>query len=225
MTESQWLASTEPKKLLKYLHKRSSERKRRLFAVACCRRAWQHFKGGVCHGCLQTAEQYADGLTSGAELLQAETEALEAFTLCRDAGDEPGTAATDAVYAATCSGVGWDFAEVASSRTVAAVVAATSRDQAKAAKAAEVAAQVALVRDVFGNPFRPVKLNPQWLTATVTAIARGIYDDRSFSQLPILADALQDACCDRDELLSHFRDPAATHVRGCWALDLALGRE
>ncbi|WP_439623536.1 hypothetical protein [Gemmata sp.] len=56
-------------------------------------------------------------------------------------------------------------------------------------------------------------------------LARGIYDQRTFDQLPILADALQDAGCDADAILDHFRDPTATHVRGCWALDLVLGKE
>ncbi|MBA4191715.1 MAG: hypothetical protein C0467_27360 [Planctomycetaceae bacterium] len=79
--------------------------------------------------------------------------------------------------------------------------------------------------DIFGNPFRPVVVDPTWRTSTVTQLARGIYDDRTFDVLPILADALQDAGCDCDDILNHFRDPNATHVRGCWALDLVLGKE
>jgi hypothetical protein len=57
------------------------------------------------------------------------------------------------------------------------------------------------------------------------ALATGIYESRDFTPTPILADALQDAGCDCDDLLNHLRDPQATHVRGCWALDLVLGKE
>ena len=78
------------------------------------------------------------------------------------------------------------------------------------------------IRDVFGNPFRPVDFAQDWRTENVLAIARGAYDERAFGRLPILADALQDAGCDSDELLVHCRD-SVFHVHGCWALDLVLG--
>ena len=82
-----------------------------------------------------------------------------------------------------------------------------------------------LLRDVFGNPFRPVTFNPAWRTTDVALLATGIYDERAFDRMPILADALQDAECDNNDLLKHLRDSKATHVRGCWALDLVLGKE
>jgi hypothetical protein len=56
------------------------------------------------------------------------------------------------------------------------------------------------------------------------ALAHQMYDGRDFSAMPILADALQDAGCDCEDILNHLRDPNATHVRGCWALDLILGK-
>jgi hypothetical protein len=86
----------------------------------------------------------------------------------------------------------------------------------------EQAAQAGLVRDCFGNPFRPVTLDPSWLTSTVVSLAEGIYADRAFDRLPILADALQDAGCDNPEVLDHCRAPGP-HVRGCWVVDLILG--
>ena len=86
------------------------------------------------------------------------------------------------------------------------------------------ALQPRLLRDIFGNPFRPPACDPAWLTSDVLALARGIYDDKAFDRMPILADALQDAGCDSDALLTHLRDPDATHVRGCWVLDLLLGK-
>jgi hypothetical protein len=77
---------------------------------------------------------------------------------------------------------------------------------------------------VLGNPFRPVALNPAWLTSDVVALARGIYDDRAFDRMPILADALQDAGCDNDDVLIHCRDTSLAHVCGCWVVDLVLGK-
>jgi hypothetical protein len=84
-------------------------------------------------------------------------------------------------------------------------------------------AAAGFVREIVGNPFRPVALDPMWLTADVLALARGIYDERAFDRMPILADALQDAGCNSADLLSHLREPGE-HVRGCWALDLLLGK-
>jgi hypothetical protein len=71
----------------------------------------------------------------------------------------------------------------------------------------------------------PITFEPAWRTETVLAVARRAYDAREFGALPILADALQDAGCDSADLLNHLRDPHAEHVRGCWALDLVLGKE
>jgi hypothetical protein len=90
----------------------------------------------------------------------------------------------------------------------------------------EPAEKAAFLRDLFGNPFRPLAINPAWLAwndGTVVKLAQSIYDDRAFDRLPILADALEDAGCNDAELLSHLRGPGP-HVRGCWALDLILGR-
>ncbi|MDY3563323.1 hypothetical protein R5W23_004824 [Gemmata sp. JC673] len=84
--------------------------------------------------------------------------------------------------------------------------------------------QVALVRDIFGNPFRPVTFSPSWRTDTALSLAQGMYDSRDFGAMPILADALQDAGCDNGDVLDHCRDPKGIHVRGCWVVDLVLGK-
>jgi hypothetical protein len=81
-----------------------------------------------------------------------------------------------------------------------------------------------LLKDVVGDPFRPVTFNPSWRTSDVMLLAQGIYDDRAFDRMPILADALQDAGCENEDILSHARDATATHVRGCWVVDLVLGK-
>ncbi|MBA4062499.1 MAG: hypothetical protein C0501_02110 [Isosphaera sp.] len=88
----------------------------------------------------------------------------------------------------------------------------------------EEAAHRLAARDIFGNPFRPAALDPGWRTGTVLSLARGMWEARDFSGMPVLADALQDAGCpdEEAELLSHCRS-GGEHVRGCWVLDLVLG--
>jgi hypothetical protein len=81
-----------------------------------------------------------------------------------------------------------------------------------------------LFRDIFGNPFRPFALDPRWLTSDVLDLARAIYEGRAFERMPILADALMDAGCDSDDILNHCRGDGP-HVRGCWVVDLLLGKE
>jgi len=80
-----------------------------------------------------------------------------------------------------------------------------------------------IMRDIFGNPFRPTYLDPAWLTPTVTRLAESIYEDGAFDRLPILADALEDAGCTDATILNHCRGPG-THVLGCWVVDALLGK-
>jgi hypothetical protein len=77
--------------------------------------------------------------------------------------------------------------------------------------------------DVFGNPYRPSPVEPSWRTSDVVGIARGVYCDQALDRLPILADALIGAGCDHEPILRHCREPGP-HVRGCWVVDLILGR-
>ncbi len=86
--------------------------------------------------------------------------------------------------------------------------------------------QAALVRDVFGNPFRPAAADPAWQTwhaGTIPRLAEGIYQERAFDRLPVLADALEEAGCADPAILAHCREPGE-HVRGCWVVDLLLGK-
>jgi hypothetical protein len=92
-------------------------------------------------------------------------------------------------------------------------------------------AQAALLRCIFGNPFRPVSISPAWQTPQVVALAQAAYEQRELpagtldlARPAVLADALEDADCDQADLLSHLRDPVP-HVRGCWVIDLLLGKE
>src|SRR5262249_20698460 len=89
----------------------------------------------------------------------------------------------------------------------------------------ELGHQARLLHDILGPlPFREVVIAPEWLTSDVMALARGVYEEKAFERMPILADALQDAGGDNDEMLNHCRAANWEHVRGCWVLDLLLGR-
>jgi hypothetical protein len=110
------------------------------------------------------------------------------------------------------------------------LAAVVTRDAAEAAGAGEASAQATLLRDIFGNPFRPVSFNPAWRTPTVVALATAAHDNRILpagtldtDRLAVLADALEDAGCDNAEILDHCRGDGP-HVRGCYVIDLLLGR-
>jgi hypothetical protein len=107
----------------------------------------------------------------------------------------------------------------------------TKLDQVQAT-GAEKSVQATLIRDIYGNPFYPIPLiDASWLTPAVTEIAIVAYAERvqpsgrlNGARLAALADALQEAGCDNEEILAHLRGPGP-HVRGCWALDLILGKD
>jgi hypothetical protein len=80
-----------------------------------------------------------------------------------------------------------------------------------------------LFHDIFGDAFRPVVFDPRWRTSDVVGLARAIYDDKAFERMPTLADALLDAGCDEEQVISHCRSDGP-HVGGCWAVDLILGK-
>ncbi len=213
MTEQDWLVASNAIPMVAFLRDRTSGRKLRLIACACCRQIWDRLTDLRSRRAVEVAERFADGAAPPTELRVAYTEADQA-----------------AVEAAGVSGMRWANA-LAAAQTGASdvtnlmtgdhgIIAFTSRR----AKAGRRAAQCAVVRDIVGPlPFRPVSLDPAWLTSDVLALARGIYDDKAFDRMPILADALQDAGCDNDDVLTHCRGDGP-HARGCWAVDLLLGK-
>src|SRR5262249_36218601 len=84
--------------------------------------------------------------------------------------------------------------------------------------------QVDLLRDILGNPFRPEAFDPAWQTTATIGLARSMYDARAFAAMPVLADALEEAGGGVSDVLDHCRDPHGVHVRGCWVVDLVLGK-
>src|SRR5262249_47634106 len=95
----------------------------------------------------------------------------------------------------------------------------------------EEAHQFAILRDICANPFRPVTIDPDWLTQTVTSLATAAYEQRALpsgeldpARVVVLADALEEEGCQEADVLGHLRSPGP-HVRGCWPVDLLLGKE
>src|SRR5262249_38200098 len=94
----------------------------------------------------------------------------------------------------------------------------------EAGREAALLHMIHLIRCLYGNPFRPVVFNPEWRTETTVGLAARMYDGRDFWAMPILADALQDAGCHNADIPAPCRDPGP-HARGCWVVDLVLGKE
>jgi hypothetical protein len=230
MTEAEWLASEDPVAMLQFLFTGVHDRRLRLFACACCRRVWHLMQSEQCQPAVEFAERFADGFGTDEERSSRRRDAHQA-TQARGTTPAPTEprwlrrAASAAYYS-----VAGDAAKAALGSRELAVEALIWREGGhnacdwRAIVDREHREQSSLIRDIFGNPFRPVSLNTAWLTSDVVALARGIYDERAFDRMPILADALQDAGCENDDILNHCRDEKQTHVRGCWVVDLLLGK-
>jgi hypothetical protein len=215
MTEAEWLACEDPKPLLEFLKGRTSDRKLRLFAVACCYRLWHLLSDSRNRTAVEMAEVFADGGMTPEELMAFHDDAYHLYS--QYAGDE-----WHASRAAASSA--WYFLDDSLKSGSAYFATNNSLRDVLIAIPDQSALCLTLLRDIFGNPFRPVAADPAWLTSTVTALARQMYASRDFSAMPILADALQDAGCDNEAILNHCRSEGI-HVRGCWCVDLVLGKE
>lgn len=203
MTEPEWQNASEPQAMLGFLLKSggTSERKLRLFAVACSRRVWTLIDP-LGRYAVEVAERFADRLAGPVEL-------RDARLACQGAGDQASwyAAATIPENAARNAALS---AQVGVARL--------------GSESAELLAQTALVRDVFGNPFRPSSLDQSCRTPHVIALAQVIYDARAFNRMLEFAEALEKAGCDDAVILGHCRG-AGQHVRGCFVIDLVLGKE
>jgi hypothetical protein len=199
MTEAEWLACTDLKAMLTLLKGQASDRKLRLFACAWGRRNYHDERS---RRTLEVEERYADGLAR----MEALVAAYEA------AGEDPVDAADTA-----------HFDPYLYAYYLSDVCTAADACPAGTATGGVGVLQCGLLRDLIGNPFRPVTFAPTWGTRTVINLAESIYRERAFDRLPILAGALEEAGCTNADFLAHCREPGE-HVRGCWVVDLVLGK-
>jgi hypothetical protein len=224
---------------------KGSDRKLRLFACACYSRLRHLLPSKLASDAVEVAERFADGLVTEEELhradgrLQQRLEELEGpWRASQGAEREALTPTYEALALARV--VAWPQAPkaayYASSNAYLAFAAisnpgaATSDPAFCVSQRAEEEAQAALLHDVFGPlPFRPLVLPASvraWDGGTVARLAAGVYDEKDFTQgrMGVLADAAEEAGLDDAELLAHLRSPGP-HARGCWAVDLLLGRD
>jgi hypothetical protein len=230
MTEVEWLACNDLEPMLAFLRDKARDRKIRLFACACYRRATE-LEEELSHGLsvarvpeqILLAEGYADGKVAYGEL---------AFMFRRRYASNPHPEVL--LWHAGYDGLIYPdplpmefVGRLADWPVRTATDRCTTSIEVTAARSEEQHRQSNMFRDIFGNPFRPVVLDPAWLAwngGTVRKMAQAIYDDRAFDRLPILADALEEAGCANRDILDHCRS-GGDHVRGCWVIDLLLGKE
>jgi hypothetical protein len=214
-----------------------------LFAVACCRSVWHLLpKDQASRNAVVTAEAHADGLQGREELMEAEQKAYEAAeSLMEQIPDlewkrSPTWHAMWAAASFTGAMSGRRPVSGAGHHTQYAIAwekapQPNRREEREAIRQLEGQRQWSWVLDIFGNPFRPVSLAPAWLTPAVLKLAQAAYNNRFLpsglldnAALAVLADALEEGGCTDADILSHLRAPGE-HVRGCWPLDMVLGKE
>jgi hypothetical protein len=204
MTKAEWLACEEPDAMLEFMGSKVTDRKLRLLAHSVQYNCWQDFSDARIRAALGVSERFADGLATEEELDKATDDAKEAF------------------HAAVNLYNRVDGRVQAFQLALWAVFPGRAHNKGAILWTGDQITAIALLRDIF--PFRPITLSPSWLTSTVVSLAQQMYDTRDFSAMPILADALQDAGCENEEVLNHCRG-SGPHVRGCWVLDLLTNRE
>jgi hypothetical protein len=221
MTEPEWLSSTDPDRMLDHLGCKARGRKLRLFACACAGYVWYGLHDDRSREAVAVADRYADGLADAAELIAAQQGAVAAWkeipleSVKQSRMARKASWSTKYAAALACWAADPDLNGARSRRAI--------REQSPAQRA--VFAH--FLRDLYDSPFRPPPaILPAWLACNggaVRHIAQALYDEGRFDQLPILADALEDAGCDDAAILAHCRGDGP-HVRGCWVVDLLLGR-
>jgi hypothetical protein len=249
VTEAEWLACADPLAMLLFLggSGKASERKLRLFACACCRRVSHFLKDERSREAVEVGERYADGLVRADVLDEARENSCDASGAAHRAAAAAGwsadvwvaNAAAIAAYGVCGHWQNW----ISNARLVETPIWAARANAGPEVEHVESDAarpegiekeqetQCQLLRDLFGPlPFRCVSLNPTWHKPQVVALATSAYDNRDLpggtldpARLAVLADALEEASCADAELLGHLRGPGP-HVRGCWAVDLVLGK-
>jgi hypothetical protein len=220
MTEHDWRTATEPQGMLQFLRGtgRASDRKLRLFACACCRASPPLLTHEPLRKGVETAERYADTDATHQEMVwRAKAAARQGWSLAPKE-----RALSNAVWATTAMNLWFRFCPVTwALRTVRHLLFFDKR---------QAPYHTALLRDILGNPFRPVALDPDLPRLGVVGPTQAIYDCQEIptgnldpARLAALARALEEAGCQDAELLGHLQGPGP-HTRGCWPVDLILGK-
>ncbi|HWG41421.1 MAG TPA: hypothetical protein VN688_01450 [Gemmataceae bacterium] len=251
MTETEWLECVLPEAMLDHLGTQASTRKTRLFACACVRRVWPLLTDPRLREVVALAERSADERVPAKQMQQARLlvsllreELEEAETRQPNWMTRAARAAAQAVEALLPAN-GAILQTPRDIREPPDVISATriartagraieaQREQrlglspvpADSPRPLEMLDAVELLREIFGNPFRSTTIKPAWLAwneRSIAKMARAIYTECRFDDLPILADALEEAGCMDGVMLAHCRASMA-HVRGCWVVDALLG--
>ncbi len=221
MTEADWLAFDDPVEMLKDIGRRLTVRKGRLVACALCRRIWDRLEP-TSRDAAEMAERYADRGVTKRAVAAARPAILKPAQDIREYWRRSA--------ALSCFQAFEELADVAAWGAARGVMGAISGNaDTRDSWAHERKLQVALVRDILDNPFRP---RPQLPAPAphVRGLAQAAYDERALpsghldpARLAVLSDALEEAGCTDADILTHLRSPSP-HVRGCWALDLVLAR-
>jgi hypothetical protein len=245
-TEAEWLACTEPGGMLDYVWQRdrgvrpeACRRRLRLYACACCRRTWHLLPEGDLWGALQTCEQYADGQVGDGQRRRALSQAHAAASA---EGPLPRTMAAWGVWYAVARNAlsaatgAQSYAANALMHEVLQAANPLGPPESRAIAGRTIREEwrqhALLAREVFGNPFQPVAIDPAWLAwngGLVVRLARAAYEERQLAsgllenaRLAVLADALEEAGCADGQILEHLR--GGEHVRGCFLVDALLGK-
>jgi hypothetical protein len=205
----------------------AGERKLRLFAVACCYNVRHFLTDERLHHAVEVAERYADDLASEAEVDVVRNSFRSPYPVLLQSATHAALSTIDACVTA---------ARIAAWEPVLFPKPLPDRpgiperlDFERAAAVADAAGkrerntQSLLLRDILGNVFRPATIDPAWPTPKVITLAQAIYEDRAVEGMPILGEALEEAGCDSQDILSHCR-AQTDHVRGCWVVDAILGK-
>jgi hypothetical protein len=227
VTEAEWLNERRDSFALlwslrgtKVTRTKAGRRKLRLFACGCCRLIEDRLADERLRHAVEVAERFAEG-QAGKEELAAAKAAAQPLAMGGYLPEAPGALGRNAAAMAVAAAHEQPF-----SAGIGVVTLPIPLAGYRAGQRDGRAVLCDLLRCVFGNPFRPVSLGPAWAARndrTAVKLAQAIYDERALDRLAVLADALEDAGCADAELLGHLRGPGP-HVRGCWAVDLLLGK-
>ena len=219
MTEAEWLACDDPEEMVRVIWRQQhSHRRMDLFCLACARLVLHLIEDEGAKRAFEWLEEHPGERyqpTSGGhvrDLFQGPGLALYDAHHRRD----PGVSGA-AVHVAYDFWADWYEYAFPNLRERVATYPGALREDPRVYLPA-------MMRDIFGNPFRSAAIDPAWRTDTVLTLARGMYESRDFGAMPILADALQDAGCISEDILNHCRGPGP-HARGCWVVDLVLGKQ